>query len=189
VEDFDKYHKIWQYHGVEPRYFDKWVHNYEIESKEQNYAVQQFKVAAQCRLPIIMLGTYGGGKTHMAMALVKHDLIARRRAFYYTWQRFFREYRRTLKDPDFAEHKFFHKVETADLLVIDEINIRSGSEAENRILQDVVDKRYMANLPTIFIGNVNVEGFKEIVTERLYDRLVHQKAQVISFNWPSFRKK
>ena len=116
---YKKFHDIWRAHGVEDLYFDSWIYNYKLATDSQKLAVDRVKLCVGTTKPIVMLGTVGGGKTHIAQAIVKHTLMKRETAFYYTLGRFFRDYRATLSDPEKSEHAFFDKAYKAKVLVLE----------------------------------------------------------------------
>jgi len=177
-------------HGVPALYMDAWFSTYKTTTKDQEAAFETIKEGFNKSKPMVFLGTYGGGKTHLATAMVKHKLYYRYDAWYYTLSELFRDYRSSFQnDPEMNERKFFKRIKTTDLLVIDEINIRSDSEAENRFIQEIVDVRYSEQLQTIFIANMSLDEFSELMGERLVDRLKGQDAEIITFNWDSHRGK
>lgn len=187
---FDKkvYDPVFRAHGIPKQYLDKWFGNYEISNEAQQNAFDNIIACNGTTRPIVMLGKYGCGKTHLATALVKNAIILRKSAYYHTLTSLFREYRCSLNNPEFNEVKFFNRIFNYDVLVIDEVNIRSDSGPENRIIQEIVDKRCAENNQTVFIGNMNKELFENIMTERLLDRLSGEKAAIINFNWGSYRR-
>lgn len=174
-------------HGIDELYMDKWLHNYKIDGEDQKKAIEDIKSCVGTTRPIVMLGNFGGGKTHIASAIVKHTLMKRQSAYFYTLSSLFRDYRTSLGNPEFNESQFFDRIFNCEVLVIDECNIRSDSEAENRIIQEIVDRRYSKQKQTIFCANMNIDEFTEMLTERLIDRLRGQKALIVTFKWGSYR--
>ena len=186
---FDELKGCFLNHGVDEAYLESWFSNYKTDSIEQKSALQRVIAAFNANRPMAFLGKYGGGKTHLAQAIVKSHLVYKREAYYYTLSGLFRDYRRSLRDDEFTEQKFFQRVGTAHCLVIDEFNLSSNSEPETRLIQEIIDIRYSARLQTIFVGNIEKAKFKESLTERLADRLRDQQIEVIMFNWDSYRKR
>jgi len=185
----DWYH-VFAAHGIDDSYFEKWIANYEITTDAQKEAVNaQIMPCVGTSRPMVFIGLFGGGKTHIANAIVKNALMSRRSAYYYTMASMFRAYRTSLRDDDFPEKKFFERIFGCDVLAIDEMNVRSNSDAENRIIQEVVDKRYARRKQTIFIANMEFDEFSEMLGERLIDRLKEQEAAIVTFDWESYRGK
>ena len=73
------------------------------------------------------------------------------------------------------------------LLVIDEIGVQYGTDSEQTILFDVLDKRYRDMRPTILLTNQNTIGLKAFIGERAFDRLT-ETARWVAFDWPSHRR-
>lgn len=186
---FEELSHVFKGHGVPDAYLDSWFSNYECDGDSQIKAFEKIKEAYKHDEPMIFLGKFGGGKTHLATAMVKSHLVYRREAYYYTMSTLFAAYRSSLSDPDLKESSFWKKIEATELLVVDELNLRSNSEAENRIFQQIVDLRYSYQLQTIFVANMGYSAFSELLGERLMDRLKEQETKVIKFNWESHRGK
>lgn len=72
------------------------------------------------------------------------------------------------------------------LLVLDEIGVSRGSEWEAEQLFTVVDERYRLERPTVVVSNLPAGEIKQLVGDRVYDRL-REGAKVVPMNWPSHR--
>lgn len=123
-------------------------------------------LAVSCALQVMQRGT--------AMYLRTTDLIRRVRA---TWRR----------DSAMSEEELLSTLAQLDLLVIDEVGMQRGTEDEQIILFDVIDRRYADLRPTILITNLDGATFKEFVGPRLMDRL-NERAIFVPFKWESYRK-
>ena len=73
-----------------------------------------------------------------------------------------------------------------DLLVIDEVGGRWGTETEQILLGDMLMQRYERNAPTILIANENIHGVRGCIGERAFDR-ARESARVVIFDWESYR--
>lgn len=175
-------------HGIREGYLDAWFSNYEITCEAQQKVFDAVVAASKTNRPMVFLGTFGGGKTHLATAMVKSALYHGKEALYYTLTSLCREYRVSLNSEDTDEGKFFDKVAKADLLVIDEYSIKSNSDSENRVIQEIVDFRYADKRQTVFIANMSEEAFVEDIGQRLLERLQERNAEILIFNWESYRK-
>jgi DNA replication protein DnaC len=74
----------------------------------------------------------------------------------------------------------------ASLLVIDEIGVGFGSEAEQVQLFDIIDARYKHRRPTILLSNLPAKDLKTALGERAYDRL-REGSQILVCQWGSYR--
>ncbi len=76
----------------------------------------------------------------------------------------------------------------AGLLVIDEFQERGESEWENRIICNLLDKRYATRRPTILIGNYTVDEMKAALSPSVKDRM-REGGRAFVFDWGSFRRR
>jgi DNA replication protein DnaC len=73
-------------------------------------------------------------------------------------------------------------------LFIDEVGIQYGTESEQIAMFDIINGRYEYQRPTILITNLDINGLKDIMGERIIDRLRQDGGQLLAFNWKSLRK-
>jgi acyl-CoA synthetase (AMP-forming)/AMP-acid ligase II len=90
------------------------------------------------------------------------------------------------RDSDSTEDEVINEFAYVPLLVIDEIGVGFGTEAEAAQLFDVIDRRYQARNPLVLISNLSVPDLREALGDRLFDR-IREASQVVPFNWPSHR--
>ena len=185
--------------GIPKRFQDKTLKNYQLSSPEQievfNGVVaflNEFKAhqghSGRC---MTMLGNTGTGKTHLACA-VALCVIKR----YGGTARFssVSEINRLVRESKSynAKHSETEVIEAFgnyDLLIVDEVGIQSGSDAESRALFDVFNARYQNMNPTIFISNLNKDQLKAALGERIYDRIKEGGGVILGFDWDSYRGK
>jgi DNA replication protein DnaC len=74
------------------------------------------------------------------------------------------------------------------LLIIDEVGVQYGTEGEQVIMFDIINRRYRDAMPTILITNLGKEGFKKYLGERSFDRL-RENGIWVPFDWESHRGK
>jgi DNA replication protein DnaC len=84
------------------------------------------------------------------------------------------------------EDDLLHDLGHAALLVIDEIGVGFGSDAEQVQLFDIIDARYKYSRPTVLLSNLPAKELKAALGERAYDRL-REGAQVLACQWESHR--
>lgn len=72
------------------------------------------------------------------------------------------------------------------LLVVDEIGVGMGSEAELVQLFDVIDRRYQLANPLVLVSNLPVPDLRAALGDRLHDR-VRENSTVVPCNWASHR--
>lgn len=134
---------------------------------------------------LIFAGMPGTGKSHIAAAVLQ--TVLSRDVRYLTCMDLIRVVRDTWRrDSERSETQVLAYLEKLDLLVIDEVGAQYGTEGEQTILFDVLDRRYREVKPTILITNQDREGFGKFIGERTFDRL-KETCRWVPFDWPSHR--
>lgn len=167
--------------------------NFRADSDEQKAAMQaamdfadSFAAKLKTGESLIFAGRPGTGKGHLA-ASVMNKLIPVHLPIYTTCLDMIRSVRETWrKDSPHSESQVLQEYEDAALLIIDEIGVQYGTDGEQTIIFDVLDRRYRQMRPTIFITNQDKAGFKSFIGDRAYDRLT-QTAKWVPFDWSSYR--
>lgn len=181
--------------GIPRRFRDRSLASYIADTAEQRHALDfamgyadsfASRVPARCA---IFLGAVGTGKTHLACGIALRVMSRYGcSALFTTAAAMARRIR---------EAKSFGGKETEsqaiavftfpDLLILDEIGIQSGTDAEARALFDVLDGRYQDEKPTILLSNLDLDGVRSCLGERIYDRLREDHGEVVTFSWESRR--
>lgn len=86
-----------------------------------------------------------------------------------------------------SEKEVLADLSDVGLLVIDEFQERGESEWENRIIKNLIDKRYASGRPTIVIANMSRKDLFAALGESIVDR-AKENGKSIEFTWPSFRQ-
>lgn len=73
--------------------------------------------------------------------------------------------------------------------MLDEVGVQFGSETEKLMLFDVLNERYEERRSTILLSNLDLNGVKGFLGERVFDRIREDGGQYIPFDWESFRGK
>lgn len=135
---------------------------------------------------LILSGLPGTGKSHLAAAALQAIMPAHC-GLYTTCMNVIRMVRGTWRrDSDKSEAQVLNMLGTVPLLVLDEIGVQYGTDGEQTILFDVLDRRYRDMMPTILLTNQDKDGFKQFIGERSFDRLV-ESSRWVAFDWTSYR--
>lgn len=74
-----------------------------------------------------------------------------------------------------------------DLLILDEVGVQFGSDAEKLILFEIINGRYESRRPTIIISNLAIGELEKYLGARAVDRLREGGGKVVVFDWESYR--
>jgi DNA replication protein DnaC len=149
---------------------------------------EDFSDAMRSGGSLVLSGAPGTGKSHLAASVMLRVMSDGRIVQYMTCMDMIRSVRGTWrKESERTEDDILRELgEKIDLLVIDEIGVQYGTEGEQTVVFDVLDRRYREMRPTILISNAGREQFKAYVGDRVYDRL-REVAKWVPFDWDSYR--
>lgn len=151
----------------------------------QDYA-EAFDKHLKAGTGLIFSGLPGTGKSHLAAAILQ-AIMPKHTGLYITCMSLIRAVRGTWrKDSEESEEQVLQMLSKVPLLVLDEIGVQYGTDGEQTILFDVLDRRYRDMKPTILLTNQAKQGFKDFIGERSFDRLV-ETSRWVPFDWDSYR--
>lgn len=172
------------------RSFDNFVAD--TDAKRQALTVsrdfaEEFAEHAKKGAGLIFAGKPGTGKSHLAAAILQAVLSPDVR--YLTCMDMIRAVRETWRrDSERSDAQLLDYLQQLDLLVIDEVGMQYGTDGEQTIVFDVLDRRYREVKPTVILTNQDKAGLKAFVGERTFDRLA-ETCRWVPFDWESHRPK
>ena len=145
------------------------------------YAVKAFTGPNRPHHFLSLVGEPGRGKSHLSYAIVwfylKHfkpegELKGTqkcKRVLYYQVEDLMDELRRGFdKDTDpGAYDKLMNTVKTVDILVLDDMGTETKTEWTVAKMNQIVDHRYLHEMPTVFTGNLEKEGVEPRISSRM----------------------
>lgn len=148
---------------------------------------EQFPAVHRKGAGLVFAGLPGTGKSHLAAAIML-QLVDRYAVRYTTCMAMIRAVRDTWRrDSEISERQILRLLcEELDLLVVDEVGAQYGTDGEQNLIFEVMDRRYSAMRPTILLTNQDKDGFKAFVGDRVFDRL-RETSRWVAFDWPSHR--
>ncbi|MBC2659786.1 ATP-binding protein [Pseudomonas sp. MSSRFD41] len=162
------------------RFMDKTFANYRAETDNQRhnlarckqYAEQfrQHRADGRC---IVMTGTPGTGKTHLAAATAGAIMLRTGMTAVYRTVAGMLQYIKGSygNNAEYTEAQAFASLVEPDLLIIDEVGATKPSEFELATLFNVINGRYEDQRPTIVISNLDFDRLGEVLGDRSVDRL------------------
>jgi DNA replication protein DnaC len=182
--------------GLPPRFIDKDFVGYETKSDKSNTALKtcqkyadNFENRAKVGGGMIFCGKAGTGKTHLASAIINQVFKARHVSVFMSALGATRHVKATYsKDSKKSESQAINDFLRPDLLVIDEVGVQFGTDAEKVILFEIINQRYQDVKPTILISNLTLIELSDYIGERVVDRMYEGGGAVLSFDWDSYRR-
>jgi len=136
----------------------------------------------------IFSGGTGTGKNHLAAAICNSLMAQGKTCMVITVTELMIKMRKCYGDsPEYSEDEFIKQLISFDLLVLDEIGLQKGSDHEKIILNQIIDQRIGNLKPVGVLTNLDHNHVKDILGERIFDRLKSNNSQWIPFNWSSYR--
>lgn len=180
--------------NIEPEYYNATIDTYQADTPEQVKAVQTVKRLIVGEIQqIVMTGSNGTGKTHLAIAAVK-ELKGKIYTMYEITTRIRQSYS---PRADETELEIVDELARLPMLAIDEVGRTKGSDAELNWLSYIIDKRHTRGLPTIIISNKHVRKYcpnggcpdclENYLSGDVMSRLT-DNGVLLQFGWADWRK-
>ena len=182
--------------GIPGRFRDAKISDYipvvreAVQAKEAcvNYA-KNIELSLATGVSLVLCGKVGTGKTHLACAIGNHAISLSRTVRYTNTYRAVSSVKDTYrKGSGVSEMQAIESFVGFDLLILDEIGIQYGSDAEKIILYQIINGRHEAMRATIAISNLTSDELMGYIGEPCLDRLSGGDGGIITFTWGSYRQ-
>lgn len=151
--------------------------------------VNNFKKVLELGSSMVLTGNPGTGKTHLATAifidLYEQGFGVGYYLFYELMLRIKATYGRGVSE---TEDGIIKRLSGYDLLILDEVGLKSFSETETALAYQIINKRYEAVKPTILVTNLSIVDLEAALGTRTVDRLYENHGAVLVFGWESMRR-
>jgi DNA replication protein DnaC len=179
--------------AIPPRFIGKTLDNFRADTDGKRNAatvardfIEDFPLHLKRGDGLILSGMPGTGKSHLAAAILQ-GILPQYVGMYATCMGAIRAVRETWrKDSERSEREVLTLLGEVPLLVLDEIGVQYGTDGEQTIIFDILDRRYRDMMPSILLTNQDKAGLKTFIGERAYDRLT-ETCRWVPFDWPSYR--
>lgn len=154
--------------NIEPEYYGASFNNYEPETESQKQALEScIRLVSGELKKVVLLGSNGVGKTHLASATVK----ATRGKLLSMFEMGL--FIRSAYSSGGDEFEKLDLLARLPMLAIDEMGRTKNSDAERNYLSYILDKRHTRGLPTLLISNFHLQkNCKKGNCERCFENLI-----------------
>lgn len=180
--------------AIPKRYRTRTLENYNAQSFGQKRALSAakrfadgFDNALETGANLIMSGSPGTGKTHLAIGIAHQAMKQGHTAMFMTTMNAIRVVRETYRNGEKTERRAIQQLAEPDLLILDEVGVQMGTDSERKILFEIINARYEQMCPMILISNLDIEGVRSFLGERATDRLREGGGRALIFDWDSHR--
>ncbi|BBI01038.1 DNA replication protein [Buchnera aphidicola (Nipponaphis monzeni)] len=137
----------------------------------------------------IFSGRPGTGKNHLASAIGNYLIIHGKSVLIVTVADLMSNMKGTFNGgSNVTEENLLNNLSTVDLLMIDEIGMQTESRYEKVIINQIVDRRSSSKRSTGMLSNLDHQGMKALLGERVIDRMRLGSSLWLTFEWNSYRK-
>jgi DNA replication protein DnaC len=184
--------------GIPERFHDRSLKSFVAATPMQVKALEfstkyadQFDDVLKFGRCAVFVGKPGTGKTHLAAGIGLRLMHRDQRTVLFSTvfmaiERIKDTWNRPANETTMQAYKNLIAV---DLLILDEIGVQYGSDAEKLILFNILNARYEKRRPVLLLSNMNVEQVKQYLGDRIADRLREDGGEFVVFDWESYRGK
>jgi len=185
------------YAGIPERFKKCTLENYIIENKGQENALKEsrkyldnYEIEKTTGAAMFYCGSFGTGKTHLSIAILNNLIVNKKiRGIYSTTMKMIRDIRSSYTNNNLSEQKLIDKYVNIELLILDEVGVQMGTDAEKLLIYEVINGRYENYKPTIILSNLSFDGITKYLGARSIDRLKGKNRSMIIMDWESHRSK
>lgn len=135
---------------------------------------------------LLLQGTYGGGKTHLAAAIANDCLARGQDVIFMTAPDLLDHLRSTFGPDSNVEYDdLFEQVRATRLLILDDLGAESPTAWAQEKLYQLINHRYLNRLSTVITTNVDPANLDPRVRSRLMD---WHLTRLINISLPDFRR-
>ncbi len=154
--------------------FDTWDPRPDLPKKEQDNLRRAYEWARHyAENPqgwLVLTGTYGCGKTHLAAAIANHRQSSGESVIFVTVPDLLDHLRATFNPSSAVSYdRLFQDVRNAHLLVLDDLGVENASPWAREKLFQIIDYRYRARLATVITMSRPLDEIDERLASRIGD--------------------
>ncbi len=140
----------------------------QIQSLQYGLSQAQ-QYAASPRGWLVMMGTYGCGKTHLAAAVANTCVEYGMKTLFLTVPDLLDWLRYSYDSTDTSFEERFEEIRNVGLLVLDDLGAQNATKWAAEKLFQIIDYRYSRKLPLVVTTNLSFEDLDDRIRSRLQD--------------------
>ncbi len=154
-------------------------------SREYVSHLEDVRPPENLRSWLMFTGLYGCGKTHLAAAIANHFQSPDHPVIFVTVPDLLDHLRATYAPSSAVGYdKRFQRIRNAPLLILDDLGTESATSWAREKLLQLINFRYIAQMPTVFTTSIKLEKLDERILSRLRDK---RCCEILGINVPSYR--
>ena len=134
---------------------------------------------------LLLEGSYGCGKTHLAAAIANHAVQNGVPTLFITVPDLLDSLRFAYHDPETTFEARFEDIRNADLLVMDDFGTQNATPWAQEKLFQIINTRYINKLPTVITTNLILDEIESRIRSRLQDT---EFVKYIRITAPDYRR-
>jgi len=134
---------------------------------------------------LLLTGTYGSGKTHLAAAIANEAVEIGVPTLFLTVPDLLDTLRASFDSDDTSFEDSFERVRSAPLLILDDFGTHNATEWAREKLFQILNHRYVNRLPLVVTMNLPMEEIEGRLRSRLSDRALVQTVHLLA---PDYRR-
>ena len=139
---------------------------------------QNFETQRQRLTGLIFIGPPGCGKTHLASVMANQLMTTGHLVVYRSLPNLMQEFRAAFRQVD-AHEGLMEYLVSADMLILDEIDLHGRSDHDYALIFDLINRRYeRPGRPTLCISNRSLEHLRVDLDERITTRVLGSRQPI-----------
>jgi DNA replication protein DnaC len=195
--DTERYERLRRISNLDA-YADKNLYNFTVEqpglkpSERQSLEVALTIAARYAENPegwLLLEGTYGCGKTHLAAAIGNERLQRGELVMFITVPDLLDHLRSAYAPSAEATYdETFERIRNAPMLILDDLGAESPSQWAKEKLFQLLNHRYSHRLSTIITTNIDLDTLDPRIRSRLLDSELIKRAKIISPDYRTYAR-
>jgi DNA replication protein DnaC len=172
--------------NIPPIYADCTLQSFRIVNDNMLHVVTRCRELVDGTLLFLILtGTTGVGKSHLAVACMREAINQGQTALFVKEADMLGEIKEAVGERGKSDRRVIRKFSSYDLLVVDEMSKHDHSTYDTDALFDIIDNRFSNKCRTIFTGNLDSDQLKAHFTHPMQSRIKQcgRIGQIVEADW------